>query len=1697
MTISFSGLASGLDTSQWIESLVALKRAKVNTLQTQKEEIVAQKDTLSAIKSFFASFRATVQKITDSKFGNTSMDLFASNIATSSNLNILSATVNQSAMEGIYKVKVDSLATKTTATSGFKDKVTTDSLATMSTKLTALGMSTGKVQIKKDDVTRSFQIESKDTIESLIGKFDQVGVKANYNTNTGIFSVDIGIENITDVGNTNIINALGLVNANQGYSSEKIEFYETVKVTATGSTLLKDIDGIDINGSDDSGGEIVVSNNLGEITTISVNETTTIDNLCQAFAYHTIGINFLEGKIYIEESNILSENIGLIDALQVEETDGGASTEVTTKELYVRKRADLNTTFGDLGLTSNAELILRSGSSTTKTITINPTMSINSLFNSLESVTIGSNTYNIEGIIEDGIISLNTGVTTIGFEGEVAELLGINNGTWKTIGIENTSASMVTYTKTATESTTLAELGYNGTYEVEIRGVMYAPDRTSFTAKSYATITVDGTTTLDSLFNKLDDYGIEASISNGKISIEEQVGATVLVANTGSGLLKSLGITGTSTAAGTYTTVGTTLTSTTGVTVTLSGTAYTTEDCLLSSKYSVGTTIKYKLNYNLENMANFVTFTVTATSTFGDLAEDIGTHVRSGHTCVFRNGTFAFTLDGSTGQVGSVSGYTLKAMSGQSYSDIFESTHYGGKKLLDYGTTFAELGQTANITLDVYTTSGVQNVIINEDDTVGEALTKLGTYGITSSISDNGKLTISGSDNAYIMSDDEYNDILFNAYFALGSSTHYKTIPNVEFTYTDSNPLNVTKTLSGATTLGDLGINNNQTITVKKSGTTETLTFTKARDLDYVISQLSQKGITAKIQDGKFVIEASDDAYISGISTTLKSKLGLSNDFANKVIRSSKEYYLDHAEGYDLFNNLYTEDNAQIYDVSSFLGKKIMVYNGGNSTFEEIQFTSIPSLNDFCQSLEAYGIQTNLNADGSIKFSSNVGSYLTTDGIETNQQSNILEKLGINNWLPLYEYQPNDELIQANQTNTLYATGTTFLNEIDSTFIEATVSGTIDGNDFGIVIKNSDSIDDILGKFNSLGISAIVNESGEITISDGEKHLEINDFGGIDSLLGLQVADNLGGYLESQNPLMEKTTTIKDISAFSYANSKTTMKDLGISDGMLTFYLDGEKHEFQIDAEYNIKDLNIQLNEELGDYLCSSVMLEFDENGYLNITSDKYNDIKVGAIGDTSNFVSVMRLENNEDGTVKSTKQFYNGDENSLLIKEGLFKYGALETGKFTIGGEEFEITNETTLAGLIGEINSSEAANATAYWDANNAKLVIESRTSGSGYINIDRGTSNFTDLLGFTETSSSGTSIQLGGAGINTYVNAIFTTFKLGGHTITIDNETTLKDVIDQINATGLIQASWNDTNKYIEYEVSRPVEISATDGTIKKLFKEMNVKHHNGLDYLTGTQNNTPSYNFDAQQKGKMAELWINGTYYTSTLNTIDSSVHHIDGVTINLKGISSDGGETTLTIERDKETLANAVSNLVDSYNTLIENIDKEISANSALANQTGLKMLKNQIRSLMTSSFIGGGSYNTLSQIGISTKTATAGDITTNGIDKLSFDKEKFIKAYNADSEGVKKLLLGTDDDKGVFWQLESIVDNAVSSTTGFFSTATNSYNKQVTRINDRITKTQKEVDTYKARLERKFSAMELLITQLQNQYSSFLGAGIQ
>ena len=105
---------------------------------------------------------------------------------------------------------------------------------------------------------------------------------------------------------------------------------------------------------------------------------------------------------------------------------------------------------------------------------------------------------------------------------------------------------------------------------------------------------------------------------------------------------------------------------------------------------------------------------------------------------------------------------------------------------------------------------------------------------------------------------------------------------------------------------------------------------------------------------------------------------------------------------------------------------------------------------------------------------------------------------------------------------------------------------------------------------------------------------------------------------------------------------------------------------------------------------------------------------------------------------------------------------------------------------------------------------------------------------------------------------------------------------------------------------------------------------------------------------------------------------------------------------------------------------------------------------------------------------------------------MTFDKDKFLKAYEADQDAVKALLIGSNSNKGVFSKVETLVESTLQSVSGYFATTESSYNKQITNLNSKITKANNEVERYKARLEAKFSAMDLLIAQMQQQYSSFL-----
>ena len=226
-------------------------------------------------------------------------------------------------------------------------------------------------------------------------------------------------------------------------------------------------------------------------------------------------------------------------------------------------------------------------------------------------------------------------------------------------------------------------------------------------------------------------------------------------------------------------------------------------------------------------------------------------------------------------------------------------------------------------------------------------------------------------------------------------------------------------------------------------------------------------------------------------------------------------------------------------------------------------------------------------------------------------------------------------------------------------------------------------------------------------------------------------------------------------------------------------------------------------------------------------------------------------------------------------------------------------------------------------------------------------------------------------------------------------------------------------------------------------------------------------------------------------TSATNVITSDISRIKGLTINLKNVS-EGETVTITVEQDKESIYNAVSDTLDSYNAMMEALNKELSDRSSLGGESILKLMRNNLKRLMTSSLTGAYVFKNLASVGISTGQASD-DISIN-VTSLLIDKDKFMDALNTDSDAVQDLLVGTKANPGIFLQANNIVESSIK-TDGYFSNMANTLTKSINNIDKKITKTNNDIENYRTKLQSKFHNMELTISGLQSAYANLLGQG--
>ena len=909
---------------------------------------------------------------------------------------------------------------------------------------------------------------------------------------------------------------------------------------------------------------------------------------------------------------------------------------------------------------------------------------------------------------------------------------------------------------------------------------------------------------------------------------------------------------------------------------------------------------------------------------------------------------------------------------------------------LSSGTTLAQMGfkdgADLNLLLDGSTPTTIS---FGATDTMQDIMNSLQALGINCSINaTNGAFTATSTEHSFVFSGDLGKFLTTGTAGYVNTDKGYITDPlmvDVPVVTNTSKQLSYSHALKTTDTVESMGFADGGVVRLILDGTTPySFSFLATDTMQDIIDTLATYGIDSTIDaNGKISFKNNDHTF------TLGGELG--------TYLTKGGTYTNNATGYTSSPLTFKttencDDNTKLSDLGASSGALNIIKDG--QVAATIQIDADTTIGQLKNAIKPYGMIGTIGADNKLTITSEGDTYLA-DGT-----CDAVTKLGLN-VVNMGDYDGHVEYWQAGATSGLL-TEDMLLTSLDKNGKTAVGSlifelGTGDDKTQHIVnISATDTIKSFLDKMEAEGVHAVL-DNGVIKFDNSVDGIKFTGgSSGISDTLGL-TTKQVSTYSTSSRALTYQEDVTYSVA--NYADKDTLLSTVNVTSGKMSIFVDGVKAEVQVNETDKFSDVFSRIVSQVAAKTGVTVRAGFvdtdgnivtnpaDKNtGIIGIEVVGDHSLVVGASNDTTNFATIANLKQQTPERVAGSRALYKVNGNSLITTAGLFKNGDITEGTFTIGDATFTIDGTTTLNSLINQINKSDKSYASAYWDTLSGTLVVQSTLSGESLINIESGTSNFTKVMGFTESV----------AGKETLVT--------------------------------------------------------------------------------------------ERQTLGQNAIVKINGTTVTSTSNTITSDISKIKGLTINLKGVSA--GETvTIKVEQDNEGIYNAVNDIIDSYNTLMEGLEKELGDGGSFEHDTMFSMMKNQLKRLMTQSVGGTTTYRNLAAIGIST--GAAKDSISTDVTKLLIDKDKFMQALEKDSDAVKQLLVGTTTNSGVFLKVGNIVDSTLK-TTGYIASTENSINKNIKKMSTKITSLKTALDKYREQLETKFRTMEKAISNMQSSYSSFL-----
>lgn len=228
-----------------------------------------------------------------------------------------------------------------------------------------------------------------------------------------------------------------------------------------------------------------------------------------------------------------------------------------------------------------------------------------------------------------------------------------------------------------------------------------------------------------------------------------------------------------------------------------------------------------------------------------------------------------------------------------------------------------------------------------------------------------------------------------------------------------------------------------------------------------------------------------------------------------------------------------------------------------------------------------------------------------------------------------------------------------------------------------------------------------------------------------------------------------------------------------------------------------------------------------------------------------------------------------------------------------------------------------------------------------------------------------------------------------------------------------------------------------------------------------------------NFTSLRAAQDAIIKVDGQAATRGTNVFSDV---IEGVTFTLKSAEPDTIET-LTIALDKSGVKTKVSDFVKAYNSLADTLAGLSSFNAStgaagpLLGDSVLRGVQSQIRQQFSES-VSGGNFGTLAELGI----------TTDEKGHLNIDNAELDDALNADFESVSQLFAS---ENGLAKSLSTVLERYLD-TDGILTSRTAGLQSRIEDISGDRESLNRRLASVEARYLSQFSAMDVLVGQLQS-----------